>query len=211
MGLLPISYVFKKLSSYTFTFFLTCSVLGTILLPLPIRHFFFLCQILPTLQHRFQKPYPQSKTFFNVRTVLSSADFCSNAVLITIPSSSKHFFSLFDVLSNVPITSGMTLMILMFHILSISLFSSWYLSIFSFSFLLTLMSPGLAISVMAQLFSFLFTTVISGFLSLISVTLYHEIITSHKIFTSSFSATPSGVFSYHFSLLFRLHFPYNFQ
>ena len=112
MGLLPISYVFKKLSSYTFTFFLTCSVLGTILLPLPIRHFFFLCQILPTLQHRFQKPYPQSKTFLNVRTVPSSADFCSNAVLITIPSSSKHFFSLFDVLSNVPITSGMTLMIL---------------------------------------------------------------------------------------------------
>ena len=43
MGLLPISYVFKKpVLSYTFTFFLTCSVFGTISLPLPICHFFSL-------------------------------------------------------------------------------------------------------------------------------------------------------------------------
>ena len=76
------------------------------------------------------------------------------------------------------------LMLLMFHILLIFLFSSWYLSIFSSSFLLTLMSPGVAISNMAQLFSFLFTTTISGFLALISLS--HWIITSYKIFTSSF-------------------------
>ena len=54
----------------------------------------------------------------------------------------------------------------------------------------------------------LFTT-ISGFLPLISLS--HLIIKSHKIFTSWCSATPSGACSYHFSLLFRLHFPYHFQ
>ena len=39
IGLLPISYVFKNLPSYTFTFFLTSSVFGAISHPLPIRHF----------------------------------------------------------------------------------------------------------------------------------------------------------------------------
>ena len=66
--------------------------------------------------------YTQSKT--------SSAVFCSNAVLITTSNSSLHFFSFFDVLPSAPTTTGMTLMLLMFHILLISLFSSWFLSIF---------------------------------------------------------------------------------
>ena len=71
------------------------------------------------------------------------------------------------------------------------------------------MSPGIAISIMAQLLSFLFTTTISGFLALISLS--HWIITSHKTFTSSFSTTPSGACSYHFSLLFELYLRHNFQ
>ena len=111
-----------------------------------------------------------------------------------------HFFSFFDVLSSVPTTTGMSLMLLMFHILLISVFSSWYLSIFSFSFSLTLMSPGIAISIMAQLLSFLFTTTISGFLALISLS--HWIITSHKILTSSFLTTPSRACSYRFQVVF---------
>ena len=57
--------------------------------------------------------------------------------------------------------------------------------------------------------SFLFIRTISGFLALISLS--HWIITSHKILTSSFSATPYRACSYHFSLLFRLYFPHNFQ
>ena len=84
----------------------------------------------------------------------------------------------------------------MFHSLLISLLSSWYLSTFS----LTLMSLGIAISIMAQLFPFLFTTTISG--SLASISQSHWIITSHKIFTSSFSATSSRACSYHFLLHF---------
>ena len=64
------------------------------------------------------------------------------------------------------------------------------------------------ISIMAQLLSFILTRTISGFLALISLS--HWIITSDKIFTSLFSTTPE-VCSYHFSLLFRLQFPHNFQ
>ena len=93
----------------------------------------------------------------------------------------------------------------MFHILLISVFSFWYFSIFSFSFLLTLKAPGMAISIMAQILSFLFTTIVSVFLALASIS--HWIMTSHKIFTTSFSTTPSGACSYYFSLLFRLCFP----
>ena len=89
-----------------------------------------------------------------------------------------HFFSFFNILPSAPTTTGMTLMLIMFYILLISLFSSWYLSIFSFSFSLTLMSPGIAISIMAQLLSFLFTKTLSGFLALIFVS--HWIISSHK-------------------------------
>ena len=106
----------KPLPSYTFTFFFTFSS-----------------------SHHFYKPYLQSKTFFNIWAVPSSAVSSSNAVLITNPSSSMQFFSFFDVpkcpywnelnASNVP------------HFF-VSLFSSWYLSIFPFSFLLTLVSLG---------------------------------------------------------------------
>ena len=71
---------------------------------------------------RCHKPYPPSKTFVNIRAVPSSVVFCSNAVLTTTPSSSMHFFSFFDVLPSAPSTTGMTVMLLMFHILLISLF-----------------------------------------------------------------------------------------
>ena len=64
---------------------------------------------------RFHKPYPQSKTF-NIRALPSGAVFCSNAVLITTPSSFMQYFGFFDVLPSAPTTSGMTLMLLMFHI-----------------------------------------------------------------------------------------------
>ena len=125
-------------------------------------------------------------------------------MLITTLSSSMQFFSFFDVLLRAPTTISMTSMLLMFHFFLISLFSLWYLLIFSFSFSLTLMSQGKAISIMVQLFSFLFTTIISDFLAMISLS--HWIITSHKLFTSLFSTKPSGACSYYFSLHFRLYF-----
>ena len=154
---------------YFFTFFFTSSVFGTISFPRPSCHYFFL-QIPPS------NPVSTNLTHnLNLRVVPSSAVFCSIIVLIITPSSSMHFLSFFDVLPIAPTTTGMTLTLLMFHILLISLFNSWYLSIYYFSFPLTLMSPGIA------------------------------------IFTSLFSTTPSGVCSYHFSLLFRLQFPHNFQ
>ena len=139
MGLLSISYVLKKLY-----------------LPIHLHYFslcFFtspkprFCKLYPQSKTFLNKPrfynfYPQSKTFLNKQAVLISAVFCSNAVLITTPSSSAQFSSFFDVLPSAPTTTGITLILLMFHILLISLFSSWYLSIFSFSFSLILMSQG---------------------------------------------------------------------
>ena len=142
IGLLPISYVFKNLPSYTFTFFLTSSVFGAISHPLPIRHFY--PKNLPPSNPVFHQPYPQSKTLLNMRPVPSSAIFCSNAVLTT-PSSSMQFSSFFDLLPSAPTTTGMTLMRLLLHIILISFFSSRYLLIFSFFFSLTRMSPGIAI------------------------------------------------------------------
>ena len=132
-------------------------------------------------------------------------------MLITTSSSSLHFFNFLDVLQSALTITEMTLMLLMFNILLISVFSSCYLSIFSFSFSLTLVSPDITISIMPRLLSFLsflFTAAISGFLPLISQS--HWIITSHKIFTFSFSTTPSGACSYHFSPFFRLYFSHNF-
>ena len=143
MGLLPISYVFKNLPSSTFTFFLTISVFGAISHPLPIPH--FSQKNLPPSNPVFHQPYSQSKTFLNMRPVPGSAIFCSNAVLITTPSSSMQFSSFFDLLPSAPTTTGMTLMRLMLHIILISFFSSRYLLIFSFFFSLTRMSPGIAI------------------------------------------------------------------
>ena len=53
-------------------------------------------------QPYFEKPYPQSKIFLNIRVVPSSAVFCSDAVLITTLISSVQFFSFFDVLPSAP-------------------------------------------------------------------------------------------------------------
>ena len=220
MGLLSISYVFKNLYfPILLHSFSPVQFLEQFPTPSPFAHlpsffnFFVYLSIIPFFfikspQPCFDKSYPQPKTFLKIRAVPSSTAFCSNAVLITTPSFSTQFFSFFDALPSAPTITGMTLMLLMFHILLISPFSSWYLSIFSLSFSLTLMSLGIAISIMAQLFLFLFTTTISGFLALTSLS--HWSITYHKIFTSSFSTTPSGACSCHFPL-FRLYFPYNFQ
>ena len=116
-----------------------------------------------------------------------------------------HFFSFFDVLPSVPTTTGMTLMLLMFHIILIFLFSSWHLSIFSFSFSLTLMSPGIAISIMAQLLSFLFTFNNIRFSCLdLSVTLDHNI--PQNIYFFIFSSISWSMFIPFFNL-FQVVFP----
>ena len=114
MGLLSISYVcFQKPAlSYTFRFFCICSVFGTIPIPPPscqFFSFFSFSNLHP--QPCFHKSYPQSKTFLNIRAAPGSAVFCSNAMLITIPSSSIHFFSFFDMLPSAPTTTGMTYLV----------------------------------------------------------------------------------------------------
>ena len=121
MGLLSISHVFKNLHfPILLHSFLSVQFLEQLPSSFPFATFVFFSKS-PTC---FHKSYLQSKTFLNVWAVPSSAVFCSNAVLTTAPSSSMHFFSFFDVLPSTPTTTGMTLMLLMFQILSISLFGS---------------------------------------------------------------------------------------
>ena len=62
-----------------------------------------------------------------------------------------QFFSFSNMLPSALTTTGMTLMLATLHILLIFLFSSSYLSIFSFSFLLPLTSPGTPVSIMSHL------------------------------------------------------------
>ena len=87
--------------------------------------------------HCSHKLYPQSKIILNVWTVFSRAVFCSNTVLTTTRSS-MQFFSFFNMLPKASTTTGMTLQLLMYYFLLIALYSSWYLSRFSFSLSLIL-------------------------------------------------------------------------
>ena len=96
----------------------TCTILYFYILShLLIFSSFSFFLFFPSLQPHFHKSYPQSKTFVNMRAVPNSAVFCSNIVLITTPSSFMQFFSFFDMLPSAPTTTGMTLMLLIFHIL----------------------------------------------------------------------------------------------
>ena len=146
----------KPVPFCTFTFFLTCSVFLTLSLLVPLPHIF------PSVHPCSCKPYLLPKTFFNIAAVSSCAIFCTNPVLIT-PRSPVQFFSFFNVQPSALTITGMTLMFPTLHILLIPLFSSWYLNFFLL-FWLTPMSPGVAVSIMAQHLSLLFTRTLYDFL-----------------------------------------------
>ena len=92
--------------------------------------YFYILSHLFSFWKPFPPPPPFSQTLINIRAVPSNDIFCSNAVLITIHSSSIQFFSLFDVLPSAHTTTAMTLMLLRFHILFV---------VFSIIFLLLLL------------------------------------------------------------------------
>ena len=174
---------------------LLLSVFGAI--SLPICHFF---SFIRSPQPHFHKPYAQSKTFLSMQAVPNSAVFCSSAVLITTPSSSVHFFSFFDVLPS--------LMLLMYHILLISLFSSWYLPNFPISFSLTLVSRYSNINYGAtSLILIHYNNIWLSCLHLL-VTLDHNI--PQNLYFFIFSNTFWSMFI-PFSCLFRLYIPHNSQ
>ena len=139
---MPISSVFKNLYlAILLHYFSPVQFSEQFLTPSPFPHLF---PLLPTL---FHKPYPQSEAFLNIRDVSSSAVMLC---LKQLPVLCNFLFSL--MCYQVPLTTtGITLMLLMFHILLIYVFSSWYPSIFSFSFLVTLICLGIAISIIALL------------------------------------------------------------
>ena len=77
--------------------------------------------------------------------------FCNSCTLVVTPISFKYQFKPFGMVPSAPITVGITLA-LTFHNERISLARSWYLSIFSSCFVIILASPGIATSIMWQLF-----------------------------------------------------------
>ena len=123
-----------------------------------------------------------------------------------------QFFSFFDLLPSAPTTTRMTIMLLMFHILLISLCSFWYLSIFSFSFSLTLRSPGAAISNMPQLLSFFYYNNIWFPCLDLSVTWDHNILQNlyFFIFNNTFWSMFIPFFT-SFQVLFSSQFSVNFS
>ena len=123
-GFMSISHAFKNLNNLHFPMllhFFSSVQFSEQFSPLPhLPPFFFFKSPQPC----FHKSYPQSKIFIKIRAVPSSAVFCRNALLITTPSCSMRFFSFYNVLPSAPTTTGMTLMLLMSHVLLISVFSS---------------------------------------------------------------------------------------
>ena len=106
MGYCP-SPIFSKTCTLFLRSFSPVQFLGQFPSPSPFAHLPFVFSI-KSPQLSLCKSYLQSKTFLNVRAAPSRDVFCSNAVLITTPSSSMHFVSFFDVLPDAPTTTGMT-------------------------------------------------------------------------------------------------------
>ena len=140
-----------------------------------------------------------SNTFLRILAVPNNAVFCSNPALMVIPSLSSHVSNLLLTAPRAPTTTGTTSCCLIPHSFPFSLFKSWYFSIFSPSFSYTLWSDGRAISTIITLLLSLSTTTMSGLQA--SITWSHWMFMSHNILHLSFSTTPSGWWSYHFSRL----------
>ena len=138
------------------------------------------------------------RTFLIIWAVPRSAVFWMVAVVILQFSCSMLSFRFVVIAPNDPTTIGITLMLVSFHTFLNSILRSWYASIFSCSFLLTLTSPGTAMSIISALFSFLYTITMSGLLC--SITLSVWILKSHSILTSFDSITFSAWCSYHLSV-----------
>ena len=120
-------------------------------------------------------------------------------MFITTSSSSMQFFSFFDVLPSAPTTTGMTLMILKFHILLISLFSScisqFLLSLFANSYVCRYSNINYGkTSLILIHYNYIWFPCLD-----FSFTLDHNL----KIFTSSFLKTP-------FLTSFQVAFPTQF-
>ena len=108
--------------------------------------------------------------------------------------------SLVGIVPSAPTTTGTTLHLTR-HNLSSSLHSSLYFSIFSSSLVLTLVSPGTAMSTIRHSLVSLFRTMISGLLA--SITRSVKTLKSQNNFTLSFSLTFSALCWYHCSLCSR--------
>ena len=101
--------------------------------------------------------------------------------------------SLVGIVPSAPTTTGTTLHLTR-HNLSSSLHRSLYFSIFSSSLVLTLVSPGTAMSTIRHFLVSLFRTMISGLLA--SITRSVKTLKSQNNFTLSFSLTFSAVWWY---------------
>ena len=125
-----------------------------------------------------------SNSFLRILAMPNKAVFCNKPVLMVTPSFWSHASNLLLTTRSAPTTTVTTSRCLILHSLPISLFRSWYFSIYSLPFSNTLWSQGEPISTMiALLFSFS-TITMSGLLA--SITWPHLVI-SHKILHFPFS------------------------
>ena len=150
-----------------------------------------------------------SKAFLSILAVPNKTDFCTIAIFKLIPSVSIHPLKPFLMHTQSSYNHWYNLNLFSDEDLFSSLFKFWYFSIFSISFSRILQSPGIATSMMTHDFVLVSTKVKSSLLA--STTLSHWIFISQINLKSSFSTTPSGPCSYHFSFLSRLCFSHNFQ
>ena len=121
--------------------------------------------------------------------------------ILSRPIVLKCFLRSLGIAPNDPITTGTTVACFS-HSLSISIFRSWYLLIFSSSFSSILPSPGIATSIIHT--RFFSTTVTSGMLCARCLSVY--ILKSQRILMSSFCKTLSTLCSHHLSVVGRLYF-----
>ena len=99
-----------------------------------------------TNDHSLTKSAYSSRTFLKILAVPSNAAFCNSPIFVLISNWWRKHMKFLRILPRAPITIGTTCTFFCCHSLLTSLRRSWYLSIFSFSFLFILQSLGIAIS-----------------------------------------------------------------
>ena len=144
------------------------------------RHFF----LVLLLNQRWSPPLrlqaSHCSTFRIVCDVPSIAVFCSESIECFPCIVSKFFFKLLVTIPVAPIITGI-IVHFRFHIHCISTHKLLYFNYFSASYCTTFLSAGIATSISADVFSFLFLIVMSGLFALISLSVctawFHNTVT----------------------------------
>jgi len=137
-------------------------------------------------------------TFRIMCDVLSMAVFCSESIECFPGTASKFFLKFLVTIPVAPIITGI-IVHFRFHIRRISIHKLLYFNFFSASFCTTFLSAGIATSISAHVFSFLFLIIISGLFAVTSLSVCAAWF--HNTVTSPSSYTGLGMCVYHMSAI----------